>query len=150
MPLSYTKLIALSSYLLVSMGGRRSQCLGPSPTLGSLGPSHQWRHKSRMLLQGSPCVHDVSGTPNREVCDKIGLQFGHVEHIFDMYSVDFTYHDFFHDNGPHSIVLITLSSSKCPLCAECCLCKVMCLVTLESIIYFHPLLDCTLLHITNA
>jgi hypothetical protein len=24
-----------------------------------LGPSHQWRHKSRVSLQGPPCVHGV-------------------------------------------------------------------------------------------
>ena len=33
--------------ILVSLGGRHSQRLGPSPSLGSLGSSHQWRHKSR-------------------------------------------------------------------------------------------------------
>jgi hypothetical protein len=29
------------------------------PTLGSLGPSHQWRHKSWVSLRGPPCVHGV-------------------------------------------------------------------------------------------
>ena len=36
--------------------------MGPSHTLGSLGPSHQWRHKSWVTLRGSPCAHGVSGT----------------------------------------------------------------------------------------
>jgi hypothetical protein len=39
----------------------------PSPTLGSLDPSHQWRHKSRVSLRGPPCVHGVGGTPYGEV-----------------------------------------------------------------------------------
>jgi hypothetical protein len=33
------------------MSGRHYECHGPSPTLGSLGPSHQWRHKSRVSLR---------------------------------------------------------------------------------------------------
>ena len=55
--------------LLVSVGGRRSQHPGPSPTLELLGPSHQRRHKSRVWLRGPPCAHGVSGTPHGEVCD---------------------------------------------------------------------------------
>ena len=43
---------------------------GPSPTLGSLGSSHQWRHKSRVSLRGPPCAHGVAGTPQGEVRDK--------------------------------------------------------------------------------
>ena len=43
---------------------------GPSPTLGSLGPSHQWHHKSRASLRGPPCAHGVAGTPQGEVRDK--------------------------------------------------------------------------------
>ena len=42
---------------------------GPSPTLESLGPSHQWRHKSRASLRGPPCAHGVAGTPKGEVRD---------------------------------------------------------------------------------
>ena len=49
------------------MDGRRSQCPGPSPTLGSFGPSHQWRHKSWVSLQGPLCARGVSGTPHNEV-----------------------------------------------------------------------------------
>ena len=45
---------------------------GPSPTLGSLGPSHQWRHKSRASLRGPPCAHGVAGTPQGEVRDNMG------------------------------------------------------------------------------
>jgi hypothetical protein len=40
---------------------------GASPTLGSLGPSHQWRHKPRMSLRGPPCAHGVAATPHGEV-----------------------------------------------------------------------------------
>jgi hypothetical protein len=58
------------SWLLVPMSGRRFKCPGPSPTLGSLGPSHQWRHKSQVSLQGPPCVHGVGGTPYGEVRDR--------------------------------------------------------------------------------
>ena len=54
------------------VGGRRSQCLGPSPTLGSLGPPYQWRHKSRVSLRGPPCAHGVANTPHEEVWDMIG------------------------------------------------------------------------------
>src|ERR1700737_2800654 len=61
--------MALPSCLLVSVGGRRSQRPGPSPTLGSLGPSHQRRHKSRVSLRGPPCAHGVSGTPHGELHD---------------------------------------------------------------------------------
>src|SRR6202048_463075 len=64
--------MALPSCLLVSVGGRRSQRPGPSPTLGSLGPSHQRRHKSRVSLRGPPCAHGVSGTPHGEVRDSLG------------------------------------------------------------------------------
>jgi hypothetical protein len=52
------------------VGGRRSKRPGPSPTLGSLGPSHQWRHKSRVSFRGPPCAHGVAGTPHGEVCDR--------------------------------------------------------------------------------
>src|ERR1700738_3679665 len=58
--------MALPLCILVSVGGRRSQRPGPSPTLGSLGPSHQRRHKSRVSLRGPPCPHVVSGTPHGE------------------------------------------------------------------------------------
>src|ERR1700737_476036 len=61
--------MALSLCILVCVGGRRSQRPGPSPTLGSLGPSHQQRHKSRVSLRGPPCTHGVSGTPYGEVRD---------------------------------------------------------------------------------
>jgi hypothetical protein len=42
---------------------------GPSPTLGSLGPSHHRRHKSRVSLRGPLCAHGVSGIPFGEVRD---------------------------------------------------------------------------------
>src|ERR1700738_4059554 len=61
--------MALPLCILVSVVGRRSQRPGPSPTLGSLGPSHQRRHKSRVSLRGPPCAHGVSGTPHGEVRD---------------------------------------------------------------------------------
>src|ERR1700737_3396911 len=61
--------MALPLCILVSVGGRRSQRPGPSPTLGSLGLSHQWRHKSRVSLRGPPCAHGVLGTPYGEVRD---------------------------------------------------------------------------------
>ena len=41
----------------------------PSLTLGLLGPSHQWCHKSRASLRGPPCAHGVAGTPQGEVRD---------------------------------------------------------------------------------
>ena len=61
------------SWLLVSVGGGRSQRLGPSPILGSLGPSHQQRHQSRVSLQGLPCAHGVSELPYGGVRN-MGLQ----------------------------------------------------------------------------
>ena len=51
------------------MGGRHSQRPGPSPTLDSLGPSHLWRHKSRVSLLGPPCAYGVVGIPHGEVRD---------------------------------------------------------------------------------
>ena len=59
--------MALSLWLLVSVGGRRSQCLKPSATLGSLGPSHFQPHKSQASLRGPLCAHRVSGIPYGEV-----------------------------------------------------------------------------------
>ena len=47
---------------------------GPSPTLGSLGPSHQWRHKSWVSLRGPPCAHGVAGTPQGDVHDMPSLE----------------------------------------------------------------------------
>ena len=44
--------MALSSWLLVIVHGRRSKRPGPSPKLGSLGSSHQWYHKSLVSLRG--------------------------------------------------------------------------------------------------
>ena len=66
---SYTLFMALPLWLLVSVDWRRSQCLRTSSTLGSLGPHHQWRHKSRVSLKGPPSAHDVSGTPFGELRD---------------------------------------------------------------------------------
>ena len=43
--------------------------LGPSLTLGLLGPSHQWCHKSWASLRDPPCAHGVAGTPQGEVRD---------------------------------------------------------------------------------
>lgn len=42
----------LPPWLLVSMGGRSSQCPGPSSTLKSLGPCYQRCHKCRVWFQG--------------------------------------------------------------------------------------------------
>ena len=61
--------MALPSCLVISAGGRHSQRPGPSPTLGSLGPSHRRRHKSQVSLPGPLCAHGVSDTPHGEVCD---------------------------------------------------------------------------------
>ena len=57
------------SWFLISVGGRCSQHPGPSLTLGSLGPSHPWCHKSRVSLLGPPCAHHVASIPHEEVCD---------------------------------------------------------------------------------
>jgi hypothetical protein len=58
---------------LVPVGGRRSQRPGPSPTLGSLRPSHHRRHKSRVSLRGPPCAFGVSNIPFGEVRDRMGI-----------------------------------------------------------------------------
>ena len=57
----------LTLVTLISMGERRSQCSGPSLTLGSLGPSHQRRHKSRVSLRGPLYAHGVLDTPHGAV-----------------------------------------------------------------------------------
>ena len=63
--------MALPSWLLVSVGGRRSQRLGSSPTLGSLGPALPWRRKFRVSLRVPPWAHGVLDTPYGEVRDKM-------------------------------------------------------------------------------
>lgn len=60
-----------------TMGGRRFQCAGPSPTLGSLGTFHQWCHKFWGSLWGPPCAQVVAGTPHGEVHDT-GSQIVHI------------------------------------------------------------------------
>ena len=62
-------LMALPSRLLVPVGGRPFQRLGPSPTLGSLGPSYHQRHKSRVSLRGLPLCPWCFGHPFGEVRD---------------------------------------------------------------------------------
>ena len=64
------------------MGGRRFQRLGPSPTLGSLGPSFQWRHKSQVSLWGPPCVHGALGILHGEVCDYLDIELVNIAQIF--------------------------------------------------------------------
>ena len=63
------KLLNAHDLILVtpSVGGRHYQHMGPSTTLGSLGPSHLWRHKSWVSLWGPPCAHGVASTPHGEV-----------------------------------------------------------------------------------
>ena len=61
--------MALPSWLLVSVGGRRFQCPGPSTISRSLGPSHQRCHKSWVSLRGLSCTHGVAGTPHKAVRD---------------------------------------------------------------------------------
>ena len=51
------------------MGGRYSQYPGPSPTLGSFGPSHHRRPKSRVSLRCLPYAHGALGTLHEEVRD---------------------------------------------------------------------------------
>ena len=52
--------------------GGVSNAPGPSSTLGSLGPSHQWRHKSQVSLWDPCCAHGVGGTSKGEVHDTLG------------------------------------------------------------------------------
>jgi hypothetical protein len=40
---------------------------GPSLTIGSLGPSHLWRHKSQASLRSPSCAYGIAGTPHGEV-----------------------------------------------------------------------------------
>jgi hypothetical protein len=73
------------------VGGRHSKRPGPSPTLRSLGPSHQWRHKSRVSLRGPPCAYSVVGTPHGEVRDMKSLvrqDFGS-KRILNLFSIVF-------------------------------------------------------------
>jgi hypothetical protein len=65
--------MALPSWLLVSVGGRCSQRPRPSPTLESLGPSHQRRHKYWVSLWDPYCAHVVLGKPHGEVRDNNNL-----------------------------------------------------------------------------
>jgi len=61
--------MALPSWLMVSVGGRRSKRSRPSPTLKPLVLFHQWRHNTLMSLWGPFCAHCVGGTTHGEVCD---------------------------------------------------------------------------------
>ena len=79
--------MGLPSYVLVSVGGRRSQRLGPSPTLKSLGPFHQRRHKFQVSLEGSPCAHGILSIP----C-------GELRYIFVVFCVMHLLYNFFHIN----------------------------------------------------
>ena len=63
--------MAIPSWLLVFVGGRRPQHSRPSPTVGSFRPSHLWRHKSRTSLRGLHGAHGVVGTPHGEVRDMV-------------------------------------------------------------------------------
>ena len=71
--ISYLLLMALPSWLLVSVGGRHLQCPGPSPILGSLGPSHQWRQVGQDLAS-PPCDWTLlnNGKPSRS-CNRYNL-----------------------------------------------------------------------------
>jgi hypothetical protein len=40
---------------------------GPLTHIRSLGPSHQWGHKSRVSFRGPLCAHGVAGTPHGEI-----------------------------------------------------------------------------------
>jgi hypothetical protein len=61
--------MALPSWLLIPVDGRRFQRPGPSLTLGSFGPSHHRRHKSQVSLRDPPCAHCIMGIPYGEVRD---------------------------------------------------------------------------------
>src|ERR1700738_3947786 len=97
--------MALSLCIVVSVGGRHSQCSGPSPTLGSLGPSHQWRHKSRVSLRGALCAHGVSGTPHGEVRNTAP------ENLLNLFT--------FYKSGNDGIISIFLGSTNRSLCIQC-------------------------------
>ena len=75
--------MALPSWLLVFMGGMHSQRQGPSPTLGLLGPSHLWRHKSRVSFRGPPCAYNVVDIPHGEVHDTPVILLG-ITHCFQL------------------------------------------------------------------
>jgi hypothetical protein len=65
------------------VGWRRSKRPGPSPTLESLGPSHQWRHKPRVSLRGPRYAHGVEGTPHGEVRDMwVQFEYEYLSVIF--------------------------------------------------------------------
>ena len=49
------------------VGGRRCQCPGPTPILQPLRLSHQWCHKSHVLVRGPPCAQGVMGTLHGEL-----------------------------------------------------------------------------------
>jgi hypothetical protein len=89
--------MAFPSWLLVSVGGRRSQRPGPSPTLGSLGPSHYRRHKSRVSLRGPPCALGVSGIPFGEVRDNTTIWHMWTKNLRGM---DFNYGKLWTSIGP--------------------------------------------------
>ena len=64
--------MALPSWLVIFMGGRHFQCRGPSPTLGSLEPSHQRRHKS-WVLWAQEGAHKI--TLNENLRNNVELTF---------------------------------------------------------------------------
>ena len=52
-----------------------------TPIVGSLGPSHQWRHKSQVSLRGLPCTHGVLGSPHGEVREISGVILDQILHL---------------------------------------------------------------------
>ena len=79
--ISYAKLMALLLWLPISMGGRHFQCPGPSPTLESLGPSHQRHHMSRVSLWDPLCAHGVLHPRHgnvHDICKAFLVLFQHV------------------------------------------------------------------------
>ena len=61
--------MALPLSFVVYMDKTRSQYPGPSPTLRSLGPSHQQHHNFQVSLRIHFYAHGISGTPREEVRD---------------------------------------------------------------------------------
>lgn len=67
--MSFHNLMSIPSWLLVSVGERRLQRPGSSPTLGPLRFPSPWHPKARASLRCPPWALGVAGTPQGEVRD---------------------------------------------------------------------------------
>ena len=132
----------------------------PSPTLASLGPSHQWCHKSRASLQGPPCAQGVAGTPQREVrntrifyvygdelSQRACLHLGHYSHLVKVgdyrhnrKKIDALIEEYVDQTPQATVNKIVMETSK-DLLGQYLICNYNELLTILSLNELEPIFD---------